>query len=497
EHPGHSGNSGSSGNSGNSGNSGHSDEPLWHVPAPARIPGKRPARPEPGGKDSPNRLHKVGNSQKNLPENAWNSQKIPQKIPPPEIPQNSQKSLPKIPWNSQKKSWNSPQKSPKIFWNFEKISEIPKRISPKIPGISKKFPKKSPQIPQNSQKNVPKNPWNFKKIPKKCPPKSNPKSPRIPKKFLEFPKKNSQTNPPKIPVIQKSSPKNSPPKSPRIKKIPQNPPEFPKKFQNSQKKIQKKMQVNVFGQPRLRASLRDLRSPRRVPKSSIEDDLKRLILMDNSCPEPETATPLQRTLSDESLCGSRRDNPGNCESQLREFPENFPGGFPGSSTLPHRRGQETRKGQDLGEIWGILGKFGGPVARLEPGLMPLPDTAGLEWATLVSAAKAYEVQRAVSLFSLTDPALSPEPPPAPPPPPRAAPSPAPLDLPGKVSQLEAMLKQLHSDLEKEKQDKVFLQAEVANLRQNNRRLQQESSSAARQLRRFARIFSGNPEHQEP
>ena len=38
---------------------------------------------------------------------------------------------------------------------------------------------------------------------------------------------------------------------------------------------------NVFGQPRLRASLRDLRSPRRTPpKSSIEDDLKRLIIMD-------------------------------------------------------------------------------------------------------------------------------------------------------------------------------------------------------------------------
>ncbi|KAK2510543.1 hypothetical protein Q9233_017637 [Columba guinea] len=53
----------------------------------------------------------------------------------------------------------------------------------------------------------------------------------------------------------------------------------------------------------------------------------------------------------------------------------------------------------------------------------------------------------------------------------------PLDLPGKVSQLEAMLRQLHSDLQKEKRDKVVLQAEVANLRHNNRRLQEESSSA--------------------
>lgn len=38
---------------------------------------------------------------------------------------------------------------------------------------------------------------------------------------------------------------------------------------------------NVFGQPRLRASLRDLRSPRRTYKSTVEDDLKKLIIMDS------------------------------------------------------------------------------------------------------------------------------------------------------------------------------------------------------------------------
>ncbi|KAG7249185.1 hypothetical protein CRUP_021396, partial [Coryphaenoides rupestris] len=32
-----------------------------------------------------------------------------------------------------------------------------------------------------------------------------------------------------------------------------------------------------------------------------------------------------------------------------------------------------------------------PLRRLDPGLMPLPDTTcGLEWTSLVSAAKAYE-----------------------------------------------------------------------------------------------------------
>uniref|UniRef100_A0A8C5TMW5 Signal induced proliferation associated 1 like 3 n=1 Tax=Malurus cyaneus samueli TaxID=2593467 RepID=A0A8C5TMW5_9PASS len=296
----------------------------------------------------------------------------------------------------------------------------------------------------------------------------------------------SQKNIPKIPKSASQEPAPPPGKN------------FQQKNGNSviPESVTTPSQVNVFGQPRLRASLRDLRSPRRLPKSSIEDDLKRLILMDNSCPEPDPAPPLQRTLSDESLCGGRRDPPGfNPNSPSRDFPETFPGGFP-SSTLPGRRGPQDKKVlggfaagflEGLTEFLGIAGIWAppGPVARLDPGLIPLPDTAGLEWATLVNAAKAYEGKAGesqngggkIGVLGLENENWNPS-------------LPAPLDLPGKVSQLEAMLKQLHSDLEKEKQDKVFLQAEVANLRQNNRRLQQESSSAARQLRRFARIFSG-------
>lgn len=35
-----------------------------------------------------------------------------------------------------------------------------------------------------------------------------------------------------------------------------------------------------------------------------------------------------------------------------------------------------------------------PLRRLDPGMMPLPDTAaGLEWSSLVNAAKAYEGRR--------------------------------------------------------------------------------------------------------
>ncbi|KAL4622956.1 signal-induced proliferation-associated protein 1 isoform X1 [Arapaima gigas] len=51
----------------------------------------------------------------------------------------------------------------------------------------------------------------------------------------------------------------------------------------------------------------------------------------------------------------------------------------------------------------------------------------------------------------------------------------------KVSQLESMLKRLQEDLQKEKEDKAMLQAEVQSLRQNNQRLQEESQSTVARL----------------
>lgn len=130
--------------------------------------------------------------------------------------------------------------------------------------------------------------------------------------------------------------------------------------------------------------------------------------------------------------------------------------------------------------------------------------AYLSTQNLTSFSFSLAVQRAVSLFSLNDPALSPDIPPAHSPvhshlslergpqTPRTTPTmseESPLDLTGKVYQLEVMLKQLHTDLQKEKQDKVVLQSEVASLRQNNQRLQEESQAASEQLRKFAELFS--------
>ncbi|KTF99215.1 hypothetical protein cypCar_00032763 [Cyprinus carpio] len=272
---------------------------------------------------------------------------------------------------------------------------------------------------------------------------------------------------------------------------------------------------NVFGQPRLRASLRDLRSPRRSHKSTIEDDLKKLIIMDNPAETPSRdASPhrtLQRTFSDESLCSGRRD------SSYASTPL-FEGQVPPSDllftcTLPTRRhGHNTNNlalmpskkvplsASEL-SLTEVRDKVP-PLRRLDPGLMPLPDTAcGLEWSSLVNAAKAYEVQRAVSLFSLSEshagsnelrPVISPvhfHTPQTPRTTPTFSSEEVPNDLSGRLYHLEVMLKQLNSDLEKEKQDKAVLLAEMANLRQNNQRLQEESHSASEQLRKFSKILS--------
>lgn len=150
--------------------------------------------------------------------------------------------------------------------------------------------------------------------------------------------------------------------------------------------------------------------------------------------------------------------------------------------------------------------------------MPLPDTAaGLDWSHLVDAARAFEGldsdeelgllchhasyldQRVASFCTLTDlqhgqelegaPELS------------LCVDPtsgkefmdtpgerSPSTLTGKVNQLELILRQLQTDLRKEKQDKAVLQAEVQHLRQDNMRLQEESQTATAQLRTFTEWF---------
>ncbi|KAB0374530.1 hypothetical protein FD755_013022 [Muntiacus reevesi] len=283
---------------------------------------------------------------------------------------------------------------------------------------------------------------------------------------------------------------------------------------------------NEIAHPRLRASTRDLRaSPKPTSKSTIEEDLKKLIDLESPTPEsqknfkfhalsspqsPFPTTPtsrraLHRTLSDESIYSGQREHFFTSRASLLDqaLPNDvlFSSTYPSLPTsLPLRRPSYT-----LG-MKSLHGEFSASDSSLtdvqetrrppmpDPGLMPLPDAAAdLDWSNLVDAAKAYEVQRA-SFFAASDENHRPL---------SAASNSDQLEdqalvqmksyssskdssptLASKVDQLEGMLKMLREDLKKEKEDKAHLQAEVQHLREDNLRLQEESQNASDKLKKF-------------
>lgn len=282
---------------------------------------------------------------------------------------------------------------------------------------------------------------------------------------------------------------------------------------------------NEIAHTRLRASTRDLRaSPKPTSKSTIEEDLKKLIDLESPTPEsqknfkfhglsspqsPFPSTPtsrraLHRTLSDESIYSSQREHFFTSRASLLDqaLPNDvlFSSTYPSlPKSLPLRRPSYT-----LG-MKSLHGEFSASDSSLtdiqetrrqpipDPGLMPLPDTASdLDWSNLVDAAKAYEVQRA-SFFAASDENHRPL---------SAASNSDQLEeqalvqmksysskdssptLASKVDQLEGMLKMLREDLKKEKEDKAHLQAEVEHLREDNLRLQEESQNASDKLKKF-------------
>ncbi|XP_069494704.1 signal-induced proliferation-associated 1-like protein 1 isoform X3 [Ambystoma mexicanum] len=284
-------------------------------------------------------------------------------------------------------------------------------------------------------------------------------------------------------------------------------------FMDSRKRHQS--DDNEMSHTRLRASVRDLRaSPKRVLKSSVQEELKKLIALDSPPPgseknlkSPFATTPtrrsLHRTLSDESIYSGQRDIAFE-NARVSLLDQALPNVVLFSSTYPslHKSLPERRTSYTLG-MKSVHGEFSTSDTSLtdfrdqrrqllpDPGLMPLPD-ADLDWSNLVDAAKAFEVQRATffsspgenqrpgSAASVGDPTdeqlpsqnrpyLSKE---------------SPTSLATKVDQLESMLKMLQYDLKKEKEDKANLQAEVQQLREDNMRLQEESQNASAKLKKF-------------
>uniref|UniRef100_A0A8C7XWM1 Signal induced proliferation associated 1 like 1 n=1 Tax=Oryzias sinensis TaxID=183150 RepID=A0A8C7XWM1_9TELE len=272
------------------------------------------------------------------------------------------------------------------------------------------------------------------------------------------------------------------------------------------------------GPPQLRANLRGCQSPhRQTAKSSLEEDLKKLITLDSPPPTTTEEKPpfpgpspsrrsLQRTLSDESIYGGQRES---SSSGLHETSDLL---FT-CSTLP--RSPTTRHGSTRRASHKSLGDLSASQSselekerkrrqhqqqqqQQDPSLMPLPDAGvdgPLDWAHLVDAAKAFEGKQTscfqclcchlythqrkslfftfsiveqrmaefISIFLFRE---------------------TPAILLGKVDQLESMVKALQEDLNKEKDAKASLQAQIQSLREDNQRLLEESYSASAKLKKF-------------
>ncbi|XP_026883308.2 signal-induced proliferation-associated 1-like protein 2 isoform X1 [Electrophorus electricus] len=218
-------------------------------------------------------------------------------------------------------------------------------------------------------------------------------------------------------------------------------------------------------------------------------------------PSPQCS--LYRTLSDESMCNNRKGSSYNSSrsSMLDQALPNdilFSSTPPYHSTLPPRISLRQPASTLRNEFWFSDGSLADRSKFNDPGLMPLPDTAtDLDWSHLVDAARAFEDQRVGSFCTMTDMqraeamhisqelnrhvAATGEPT-------IQAGDSSSAALTGKVNQLEVILRQLQHDLRKEKEDKAILQVEVQHLRQDNMRLQEESQTAAAQLRKFTEWF---------
>uniref|UniRef100_A0A8C6VTQ0 Signal induced proliferation associated 1 like 1 n=1 Tax=Nothobranchius furzeri TaxID=105023 RepID=A0A8C6VTQ0_NOTFU len=249
------------------------------------------------------------------------------------------------------------------------------------------------------------------------------------------------------------------------------------------------------GQPQLRANLRGSQSPhRQTAKSSLEEDLKKLIMLDSPPPTtndekpsfpapPPSRRSLQRTLSDESIYSGQRES--NSSGQC-DMPTDL---LFTCSTIPRspitRHGPSRRAShKSLGDLSALESsdleqqRRRKQLQQEDPVLMPLPDPGSdgpLDWAHLVDAAKAFEGSSTSFVFlshsKLSWYLLSPE-------------GDTPACLMGKVSQLESMVKALQEDLKKEKDAKASLQAQVETLREDNQRLLEESYSASAKLKKF-------------
>lgn len=249
-----------------------------------------------------------------------------------------------------------------------------------------------------------------------------------------------------------------------------------------------KSSKNVFGQPRMTATLRPTCSPRPVRKSTIVEDLKKLIVMDDIMDKSQRDSPsVQHTPTSSSFSELIQDSASSSPALSRR-PLSRP------SHLSLQSSPTVCQPMSTGSpVWDRDLEF-------DHGLLPLPNTApDLDWDSLVSTAEAYEMQKRTNFLSVgphgmvsgtstaphspaysghVSPSVSGD-----------TDSDVFTGLPDQLSHLEVLLRRLSRDLLKEKKDKVALLAEVLKLRMSNQHLKEESLSANAQLHKICRAFN--------
>ncbi|XP_062867628.1 uncharacterized protein LOC134330426 [Trichomycterus rosablanca] len=254
---------------------------------------------------------------------------------------------------------------------------------------------------------------------------------------------------------------------------------------------------NIFGQPRLMATLRAASTPQPVRRSTIVEDLKKLIVMDDTAGKSSPDSHTQPKTKSAAECPQGSSSPNTfifSSPVLSRHPLYRPTHLP---VQPDPTVYQPTSGLMEPEVWNKDIQFG-------HGLAPLVNTAcDLDWNSLVDVAEDYEMQGMGNLLPVESREMSPE-----------LLSPfnngpilhhtASEDLddyvyinsPDQISHLEVMLRRLSTDLVKEKQNKVALLEEVLRLRINNRHLKEESLSANVQLRHICQTFNVHPEGTE-
>uniref|UniRef100_A0A8C4HSG7 Signal-induced proliferation-associated 1 like 1 n=1 Tax=Dicentrarchus labrax TaxID=13489 RepID=A0A8C4HSG7_DICLA len=284
-------------------------------------------------------------------------------------------------------------------------------------------------------------------------------------------------------------------------------------FGDTRKKSPGEGGVEVVPTPAARPSLRDMHSPQPHAKSTMEEDVKRHMLLTITLAHHPPITPVQhgqkspqgqplshrrslhRTLSDESIYRGQRLP---CLSDSVTEPALGADVLFSCSTLPRSpttRGVPLRRPSyklgvklhgDLSasdtSLVDLVERHRGPLPQE---LMPLPSSdrdSPLEWTHLVDVANTFEILRLnIILHSVLLSALT-----------RSTigvcfflfHSEGHIGLERKVTKLEAMVKMLQEDLKKEREEKVRLQAQIKRLWEDNQRLQEESQTSAAKLKKF-------------